>query len=126
MCQVHSNCPNYKLLYKYFTLLSIIRRLKEIEQKSVEVEANKRIEELVAKRVEEELERRRDEIEAEVLRRVEEAKKAMEAQMMEELEKRKQEQMEEAQRREVRMADLARQFVAAVHAAPCRTRAYGR
>ncbi len=33
------------------------------------------MEELVAKRVEEELEKRKDEIEAEVLRRVEEAKK---------------------------------------------------
>ena len=33
------------------------------------------MEELVAKRVQEELERRKDEIEAEVLRRVEEAKK---------------------------------------------------
>ena len=42
------------------------------------------------------------EIEAEVLRRVEEAKKIMEAQMLEELERRKQEQLEEAQRREVR------------------------
>merc|ERR1712227_341209 len=50
---------------------------------------NERIEELVAKRVEEELERRREEIETEVLKRVEEAKKIMEKQMMEELEKRK-------------------------------------
>merc|ERR1712045_325761 len=55
------------------------RRQKDAEQKSIEEEANKRIEDLVAKRVEEELERRRDEIEAEVLRRVEEAKKIMEA-----------------------------------------------
>ena len=46
---------------------------------------------MVSKRVEEELERRRDEIEAEVLRRVEEAKKVLEAQMLEEMEKRKQE-----------------------------------
>ena len=57
---------------------------------------------MVSKRVEEELERRRDEIEAEVLRRVEEAKKVLEAQMLEEMEKRKQEQLEEAKRREVR------------------------
>jgi len=76
------------------------KRQKDAEQKSIEEEANKRIEDLVAKRVEEELERRRDEIEAEVLRRVEEAKKIMEAQMLEELERRKQEQLEEAQRRE--------------------------
>ena len=65
------------------------------------MEAQKRIEELVAKRVEEELEKRREEIEAEVLRRVEEAKKVMEEQMMQELEARKKEQLEEARRREV-------------------------
>lgn len=41
----------------------------------IEEETQKRVEELVAKRVAEELERRKDEIEAEVLRRVEEAKK---------------------------------------------------
>ena len=74
-----------------------------MEEKNIEEEANKRIEELVAKRVEEELERRREEIEAEVLRRVEEAKKIMEAQMLEEMERRKQEQLEEARRREVRI-----------------------
>ena len=39
---------------------------KEQEEKAVEEAANKRIEELVAKRVQEELERRKDEIEAEV------------------------------------------------------------
>ena len=61
---------------------------------------------MVSKRVEQELERRRDEIEAEVLRRVEEAKKVMEAQMLEEMEKRKQEQLEEAKRREVSKPNL--------------------
>jgi hypothetical protein len=61
---------------------------------------------MVSKRVEEELERRRDEIEAEVLRRVEEAKKVLEAQMLEEMEKRKQEQLEEAKRREVRILNM--------------------
>jgi len=79
------------------------KRQKEVEAKNIEEEANKRIEELVAKRVEEELERRREEIEAEVLRRVEEAKKIMEAQMLEEMERRKQEQLEEARRIEVRI-----------------------
>ncbi len=77
------------------------RRQKESEAKSIEDAANKRIEELVAQRVAEELERRRDEIEAEVLRRVEEAKKVMEAEMLQEMERRKQEQIEEAKRREV-------------------------
>jgi len=79
------------------------KRQKELEAKNIEEEANKRIEELVAKRVEEELERRREEIEAEVMRRVEEAKKIMEAQMLEEMERRKQERLEEARRREVRI-----------------------
>ena len=65
---------------------------------------------MVAKRVEEELERRREEIEAEVLRRVEEAKKIMEAKMMEEMERRKQEQLEEARRREVRILLLLLQI----------------
>ena len=69
----------------------------------MEAAANKRIEELVAIRVEEELEKRKDEIEKEVLRRVEEAKKVMEETMMLELEQRKQEQLEEARKREVFM-----------------------
>ena len=57
----------------------------------------------MAQRVAEELERRKDEIEAEVLRRVEEAKAIMERQMLEEIERRKQEQIEEARKREVRV-----------------------
>jgi len=76
-------------------------RQKELEARTIEVETNKRIEELVARRVEEELERRRDQIEEEVLRRVEEAKKVMEEQMMKELEIKKKEQLEEARKREV-------------------------
>ena len=52
------------------------------------------------------MERRREEIETEVLKRVEEAKKIMETQMMEELEKRKQEQLLEDQKREVRISLL--------------------
>lgn len=79
------------------------RRQREVEQKQVEELAARRVEELVAKRVEEELERRKDEIEAEVLRRVEEAKRLMEEQMLEELEKKKKEQEEEQRKREVRM-----------------------
>lgn len=61
----------------------------------------KRIEEMVAQRVAEELEKRKDEIEAEVLRRVEEAKQIMERQMLEELERRRKERLEEENRREV-------------------------
>ena len=49
----------------------------------------------------EELEKRKEEIEAEVLRRVEEVKRQMEEQMMKELEKKKQEQLEELRKNEV-------------------------
>ena len=48
--------------------------------KQVEELAALRIKELVAKKVEEELERRKDEIETEVMKRVEEAKRIMEEQ----------------------------------------------
>ena len=82
-------------------LLSCFRRQKEQEQKIVEEETVKRIEEMVAQRVAEELEKRKDEIEAEVLRRVEEAKQIMERQMLEELERRRKERLEEENRREV-------------------------
>lgn len=68
----------------------------------VEEETAKRIEELVKKRVEEELEKRKEEIEAEVFRRVEEAKKIMERQMMAEMERRREQQLEEEKKREVR------------------------
>lgn len=67
----------------------------------MEEETAKRIEELVAKRVAEELERRKDEIEAEVLRRVQEAKEKMEKEMMEELQRQKMAQLEEERKREV-------------------------
>lgn len=67
----------------------------------MEEETAKRIEEMVAKRVAEELERRKDEIEAEVLRRVEEAKAIMEKEMMEELQRQRLAQLEEERRREV-------------------------
>lgn len=82
-------------------LLLHYRRQKELEAKLVEEETAKRIEEMVAKRVAEELERRKDEIEAEVLRRVEEAKAIMEKEMMEELQRQRLAQMEEERRREV-------------------------
>ena len=62
-----------------------------------------------------------------MLRRVSEAKKVMEAQMMKELEKRKAEQLAEAERREVRMSRLVEAIVAELHRTPsggwCRVRA---
>ena len=106
------------------------RRLTEAELKSIEVMTNERIEQMVAKRVEEELERRKEEIETEVLRRVSEARVIMEQQMMEELEKRRQDQLAESKRREVRVkamyqAVLARlyQAIDQAHQQQCRKRA---
>lgn len=77
------------------------RKQKELEEKLIEEEVARRVEELVAKRVEEELERRKDEIEAEVLRRVEEAKRIMEKQMLEELEQQREAELEAQRLKEV-------------------------
>ena len=81
--------PFYKTLFLFFQI--------------IEEEASKRIELLVKKRVEEELEKRKDEIENEVARRVEAAKKQMEFELMQELEKRREQAREEERKREVRM-----------------------
>ena len=59
------------------------------------------MQQLVDQRVQEELERRKEEIEAEVLRRVEEAKRVMEQQLLEEMERKKQEREEDERRKEV-------------------------
>ena len=56
----------------------------------------------MAQRVEEELEKRKDEIEQEVLRRVEEAKRIMEKQMLEEMERQRQVEMEAQKKKEVK------------------------
>ena len=79
-----------------------IRRQEELESKLIEEETTKRVEELVAMRVEEELRKRKDEIEAEVLRRVEEVKHNMEKQMLEELERKRVIQEAEEERKKVR------------------------
>ncbi|XP_043927893.1 arginine and glutamate-rich protein 1 [Protopterus annectens] len=75
-------------------------RQQEIEEKLIEEETARRVEELVAKRVEEELEKRKDEIEREVLRRVEEAKRIMEKQLVEELERQRQAELAAQKARE--------------------------
>lgn len=98
-----------KLIYLQQNLLQVERlaemerqrRQKEAEQKTIEEQAAKRIEMLVKKRVEEELEKRRDEIEQEVNRRVDTAKAEMERDMMLELERRREQIREEERRREV-------------------------
>ncbi len=76
-------------------------RHQEIEERLIEEETARRVEELVARRVEEELEKRRDEIEHEVLRRVEEAKRIMEAQLLQELERQRQAELNAQKTREV-------------------------
>lgn len=48
------------------------------------------------------MEKRKEEIEAEVARRIEEVKKEMEKEMMEEMERRRKQLLEEEKRREVR------------------------
>lgn len=72
----------------------------------VEDESARRIEMLVKKRVEEELERRKDEIDQEVTRRVEAAKAEMEKELMLELEKRREMAREEERKREVNMLNI--------------------
>jgi hypothetical protein len=101
---VSKEAPGYSVILSTNwsqNILLLNRRQKELEVKLVEEETAKRIEEMVAKRVAEELERRKDEIEAEVLRRVEEAKAIMEKEMMEELQRQRLAQLEEERRREV-------------------------
>lgn len=91
------------ITHHHFFLLS---RAAEREQKLIEEETARRVEGMVAKRVEEEIAKRKDEIDSEVLRRVEEAKQIMEKQMLEEFEKRRQEHLEEQQIKEVMMAGM--------------------
>lgn len=67
---------------------------------------------LVKRRVDEELERRKDEIEAEVTRRVEAAKQQMEQEMMTELERRREKAREDERKREV---GLARRRIGVTH-----------
>lgn len=80
-------------------LIAFFQYLQTIEEESA-----KRIELMVKRRVEEELEKRRDEIETEVSRRVEAAKIQMEREMMIELEKRRENAREEERKREVNIA----------------------
>jgi len=76
-----------------------------MEEKLIEEEVARRVEEIVAKRVEEEMEKRKEEIEAEVLRRIEDAKRAMEAEMLAELERKRQAELKAQQIKEVQLDD---------------------
>jgi arginine/glutamate-rich protein 1 len=68
----------------------------------MEVEINRRVEELVEKRMASERERRAQEIELEVQRRVAEAKRVMSREMLEELERQKQLELQRFLEKEVR------------------------
>jgi len=76
-----------------------------MEEKLIEEEVARRVEAIVAKRVEEEMEKRKEEIEAEVLRRIEDAKQAMEAEMLAELERKRQAELKAQQIKEVQLVD---------------------
>ena len=67
----------------------------------MEVEINRRVEELVEKRMASEREKRAQEIELEVQRRVAEAKRIMSREMLEELERQKQLELQRFLEKEV-------------------------
>jgi len=68
-------------------------RQKETRENLIQTEVDRRVKDIVETRVREELERRKDEIENEVKRRVDVLKRTMEKQMLIELEKRNNEEM---------------------------------
>lgn len=72
----------------------------------MEVEINRRVEELVEKRMASEREKRSQEIELEVQRRVAEAKRVMSREMLEELERQKQLELQRFLEKEVRHSVL--------------------
>jgi hypothetical protein len=79
----------------------IFRRQKEIEQKLMETEVTRRVNEYIENSFNEELERRKFEIEAEVQKRVDFIKNIIEKQMKEDFEKRIQEEVKRLKDKEV-------------------------
>ena len=77
------------------------RKQEELEARFIEEETQRRIDELVAERVAAEIQKRKSEIEEEVLKRVEEAKRVMERQLVEEMERKQKQQEEEEERKKV-------------------------
>lgn len=77
------------------------RKQEELEARFIEEETQRRIDELVAERVAAEIQKRKVEIEEEVLKRVEEAKRVMERQLVEEMERKQKQQEEEEERKKV-------------------------
>lgn len=77
------------------------RKQEELEARFIEEETQRRIDELVAERVAAEIQKRKAEIEEEVLKRVEEAKRVMERQLVEEMERKQKQQEEDEERKKV-------------------------
>jgi 23S rRNA C2498 (ribose-2'-O)-methylase RlmM len=76
------SCFLFKIIFK--------RRQKEIEKSLMEIEMNKKVEELVTQRIESEIKRREEIIETEVKKRLAEARLKMEKELNDEFEKQKQ------------------------------------
>ncbi|CAF1184095.1 unnamed protein product [Didymodactylos carnosus] len=91
-------------------------RQKEAREQMIQTEVERRCKELVDIRVKDELERRKDEIESEVKRRVDIIKKHLEKHMLVELEKRKDEEMKKLITKENRMpyAVISRLYISFV------------
>ena len=94
-------------------------RQKEMEERLIEEEVAKRVEALVAQRVAEELEKRKDEIEAEVLRRVDEAKREMEQQMLEEMEQKREAEILAQKKKEVGLDTMCARMCVCVSVRAC-------
>lgn len=77
------------------------RRQKDSRENFIQSEVERRVKDLVEARVREELERRKDEIENEVKRRVDVFKRTMEKQMITEMEQRNSEEIKLLMAREV-------------------------
>ena len=73
-----------------FFAVDSFRRQKEIDKSVLEAEMHKKVDELVAKRMEAELHKREELIEAEVKRRVTEARRTFEKELQEEFDKQRQ------------------------------------
>ncbi len=90
--------------YKYLLQLTLgfFRRASEMQAKFIEEETHRRIEDVVNKRVEEELAKRKIDIDEEVMKKVEEAKKNVQQHLQIEYERKEEEILEKYKLKEVR------------------------
>ncbi len=89
--------------YKYLLQLTLdfFRRASEMQAKFIEEETHRRIEDVVNKRVEEELAKRKIDIDEEVMKKVEEAKKNVQQHLQIEYERKEEEILEKYKLKEV-------------------------